>query len=634
MAQNYSTHTPPAGESVAPTAGSPIVSEEKTQYVKQCFEAAKKHNDSLVDVNVENRLFYEGIDKELDARKADATVVRSAIFIPEVAPAINTRVAAVIAKAQERDAPISILPRMKDAPSDVFEQCRWIQQQIFEQMMACGYLYDGLHEQVLAAELYRTPSTVRCGWEPIWERQAVITKGNLSTTEYIKQVQIAAATGSPLPPVKPSVEFKNVKNGGRPYALWREPESFIYQPDVSRFEDSDYAFDVNWMAWEKLLAMAEQYDWNQELIEKYKGELAEANLYGGDKKTVANTIKSEHGLANELSTGFKDDKICVAEGYLVEWGKDGSKKINFVVYIGNRYVVKYEESDLKLITLPFVPVVSQRMPGTLESLSSMDISKYMQRLYNEIFNSWIDAITYQIFPPFKCQTGTTFKGTPVFGPGRIWYLSDPESLKPVITPYGSLVDLVPVASMVSSAIRNVLNSQDLNQGFNASQYEKATTSKLRAVGTATRAVPTFKDYGTALVKIADMFLKLNQQYAEDNWRYVVEGGVTIDAPTLTGVTDPEVEKQDAMLLYGQGIQSPVMQFPEGQLYLRNLWENMVKHISPDNLTRFVPKEDEIKRFLAHQTEMALEAANKQSVMEQMGMMSQQAPMPQPQGATK
>jgi hypothetical protein len=601
----------PETSETSPVVDAFLFEDHPEEFVMAAYEEAYDRHTQLQPVNVENNEFYEGIDQELQQRKENPAVQRAAIFIPEIKPAIDTRISKVISHVEETADPVVALPVPSDVSEEDMEQLTWIQHNINVQLRDIGYLTDVFREQVLAAEINRSPSFVKVGWEERWERKAVKIPAVASAFQFIRQLAVVPFGGA-VPDAVPRVRYEKVYKGGRPFVTWIEPGRVLYEPNVSDFyEDSVYIMDVTYMEFNKLMAEATMRGWETEPIHRYKQELEAGTSDVATEDTIREEVEASKGTPFVDNT--KDGRIQVIEAVIVSYTKGGDKKYSDVVMIGGRYKVHNEERDDKLIGLPYVPVVSNRMPGTIESLSSIDVVKPQQRLFNEAFNMWLDALTYRTFPPLKAPRNFRFRETPVWGPLRIWYCSDPDRLQPVVPNPGEVPDLPPLMNAIAFNIRNTLNASDLDLGNTTQQYEKATKAQFRFLGSATRSVPTFKDYGTTLARVAMMCIQLNQQHAPDKHNWVVNSGIRLDVPSLTGISNPQQVKQDLSFIYSEAKESPVYASPIGQIFIRNIWEQLVRQVAPNDVGRFVPTEEQIKEALMKQTEQAILEMDRQDL---------------------
>ena len=93
----------------------------------------------------------------------------------------------------------------------------------------------------------------------------------------------------------------------------------------------------------------------------------------------------------------------------------------------------------------------------------------------------------------------------------------------------------------------------------------------------------------------------------------------IDVPSLTGVTDPDQEKQDALLLLNQAMQMPIYQTPLGMTKVRNLQQNVLEKFVKHDWQRFLQTDEELKEELQIQTEEQQAMLGKQNSQEQMAV---------------
>lgn len=589
-----------------------VTFEENTeQYCKNVYAEAKRRNDQLSPINVENRLFYEGKDGKLDEREQDANVMRSALFIHELKPDIDTRRSDVIVKLEQNDPPVTIRPRNENASDQEKANALWIQDVINNQLRDCGYMVEGFGDHILASEIQRSPATVKVGWENNYEKVPVA----YNPTE--QDILMAAKAGR-VPP-KPYVRFENRYKGGRPYVELLDPDEFFYEPTVSNFQrDSEYSGHGVWVSWNRLMSMAKEHGWDINKLKRNREELVTENDRDGEQDSFRDQVNAE----NEVPTdkGVRDGKILVLELYVCTYTDSGEEEVWQVIFVANKFVVSKKRTPYKGIKHPFVPATPNKLPNSIEGLSSVDIGKNMQRLYNELFNSFLDGMSYRIFPPLVRETQTVFTKTPKWYPGAIFDVHNAQGLTPLIQNPGPIPDLAGLMEAVSAKLRRVLNSEDISQGFQAQPYEKATSTQLRAVGSAKRAIPTNKIYGQALIEVAQMFLALNQQYHEEKIKFVQD--VIIDVPSLTQMSDPENEKQESLLILAQAMTLPFYQTPIGQMKLRNIFEDVIRKIKRLDVDRYIPSEGDLQSDQEAQRQLALAQFDKQTAMESLGMEQQ------------
>lgn len=560
--------------------------EEPEKYLKMIFaEASDYQEEKLRDINVENRFFFEGNDEQLDARSSDEAVIRSSIFINEVKPAIETRVAGVLTKIEETGAPIIVKPRSKNPTPEEKDQAKWMTLTLTDQLRDSGYLSDIFEEQIVGSEIFRSPSAVKVGWE----KETVRVPTVIEPTE--QDITSAAAVGQPIPERR--VEYRD-QQVGRPYVEWLDPDEFLYDPHASSLErDCSYTIHYSYMFYHDLLAMAHEQGWNVDKIKEFRDGLDETDIENTKDDSIRDSLR-EGRDGGDPDRGFRDGKMLVAEFYIKTYSELGAKELRKFAFIGNKEIVFDEVNTFEEITHPFVIARSNPLPGTLENFSSVDITKRMGRFINEVYNSWVDGTVYSMFTIQKADANAQFTKPPVYGPGEIWYVSpDKESIAPVNPFQVQIPELTSLLTFMSSRLRQVLNSPDLAEGFNATPNEKATSSKLRSAGSARRFVPINRRYGEALVSVATMFLKLNRQFADDAVNWVLD--VDIDAPTLTNITDVDRAKEEEMVLLAQMLENPLYQNPNGLRKIRNQMEDLVRAIKDNhaNVADYVPSTDEL-----------------------------------------
>lgn len=586
--------------------------ENPLEYCKAIYTEAKERNDLLRPINIENEEFYQGRDKILEERRDDPRVKRSSLFVHELTPAVDSRIGDAVSRLEEREHPITAISVDEKSEPSTQDDVQYMIARLNEQMRECGYLSDIFEEHVRAGEIYRTPSVVKV----YWKRE----------TKMVPVVE----NRTPLEQAKAFFSFRDAslkvkwekKDYGKPYAEWIPPEQFLYEPGVSKFEDSTYCIHAMWRTYEEIMALAEEFDYDKDKIEEFSEEMADESSATDKRDSVAEATHADN--QTPFREGVNEGKWLLTENYISTFDDMGNEVIRLVVVLGNKYILKKEKSPYKGIRFPFVPLVVKRLPGSIENLSSIDIGKYMQRLYNEGINSYLDGESYRIFPPFKAkQNSTSFREAPVYGPGEIWWLSDPESLEPVIQNPGTASNLPSVMEGISAKIRNSMAVPDFMEGTSGASYEKATKTRLRAAGSARRSVPINRKYGMAVIGVANMFVALNQQYADDGYRWV--HNVRLDVPSLTGIGDPEQDKQDLLLLIAQMRQDPMFQTPLGKKKVRNVWEDFIRLVKKTDAYRYVQTEAEYEQEQQLLSQMENAMLDKQNTQEKMAIAQAMAP---------
>lgn len=582
--------------------------DDPTTFCQTIYAEALRRQEDLQETNKCNRLLYEGIDTVLEDRENDPLVKRSALFIPEVTPAIDTRIGNALTRLEEKDKPLTVVPRSQNPTQEEKEQAGQIEHELNRQLRECGYLTGGVREHWLGAEIYRSPSCVMVDWREDIEE----------IPEPVQPTLIEIATAlirGRIPRTKVKWIRKDV---GNPYVEWLYPDEFLYEPNRSDYQrDSRYTIHAIWVDQHELMAMSEEQSWKTDKVRKFISGTGVSN----DNSEEAQRDKIEEEKDTPFEKGFKDGKYLVAEFYVATFNLAGEEEVTKVVMIGDKEIV-FEKPFRGLRgargqKFPFVPISINQLPGTIEGLSSIDRGKWLQRLNNEIFNSYLDAVSYRIFPPLKKDAGVVFNGQPVWAPGAIFELSDINGLQPVIQNVGDAPNLPPLMAAVSAKIRNVLDSPDIDQGFQSQVHEKATSTKLRAAGALRRAIPTHKTYGQAIINVAEQFLALDRQHHENAAMFALD--VVLDVPSLTRTTDPDAEKQEAMLLVSLAQDSPLYANTTGMEKIRNLTAKMMQLFLKTDMDDYVPTQEELNQEIQKQAEQAVATIDKESAGEQLAI---------------
>lgn len=565
------------------------------KFIQDCYTEAKQRSDELRKVNVENLEFFLGIDKQAEEEaRRHPLVKQSRLFIPEISPAIHNRRARIVSALETSEFPIKIRPASQDATAEDRKKASSIERRINMQLRDCGYLTAGFEEQFIAAEIFRSPAAVKVTWERPDDKEAVLREGMVSSIQYRRQY--------------PS---------GRPVVQMLEVDRFLYEPNLDEFYNSSYAFDCIWEPYEKALALCRRMGWDVKKMRQVKDDIRNAER---SQKTVSEEAAATAGMPT--SYWYQEGDVLIAEGYLSIVNNDGSVSRRRTVMVGDRHIVHDEKANV-LTPLPFAVVTANKLPGSIEGFSSVDIAKPLQRVYSASYNSWLDGITYRLFPPMKAPYNIQFAETPQWEPLFIIKCSNPELLQPIITNPGTLPNLVPVMNSISMAIRRLLSVTDLHEGFTQVPYEKATSARLRFGAASQGIMPMFKQYGRVIKQVANLVLKLNQEFHPEKEQFVISGGLTIDVPALSSISDPDVDRQNSFLLYSQALANPFYATPRGQIYLRQLWEDLVRSIKPYDVESVCPSLEDVKKDLEAKVEMQAAAQKKESALQQIALQQQE-----------
>lgn len=567
------------------------------KYCKHIYKLGCDRIDTLRDQNEENLEFYMGIDRRLEQRRNDARVKRSAIFVHELTPAIDALVGDIIASLEMTENPIRLRCSYDNPTAEQKQAASTLEKRLNDQMRDSGYLDVVFEDQVRASHIYRSPSVVKFYWQE-------------------KKVSVPEKRTLPLLGISMGVKWTK-KDYGTPMAMWLPYDQFLYPANVSSLDDADWCGDKSRKTYEELEAYIAKLDGvDDKEVKRWRADHKE---YEDQKSDDGSMIQStQESLGTPLEDCLEDDKYIVTEFYICNFDKQGNEITHHCVMIGTKYLIKNKVWEIKGPRFPYVMTTAYRLPGQIEGLSSIDRGKPMQMFHSEGFNSWADATSYRIFPFFKKSIGNIFQGEPTIEPGGVASLSDPKDFEPAVPQLSDMAQLPALMQATSQKIRNLLNAQDFEQGVQGNPYEKATSVKSRMIGSGKRAVPHRKKFGMSLINGAKLFLAFNQNLADDAEMWIEP--VKIDVPSLTGVTDPEQEKQDDILLLSTMQASPLYANPTGSRKIRNLWEDMVRKFKRVQVELYVPTEQELEQDIQIQTQMA-----------QVQLDMQPAPGMQPQG---
>lgn len=563
--------------------------DEPKKYLQAIYaEGAEHQEDKLRSINLRNRLFFEGNDPQLEARGNDKKIVRSALFINDVKTAIDVRIAGVLAKIEESGNPIVIKPRAKDPSKEELEGAKWIEREITQQLRDTGYLSDIFEEHIQGSEIYRSPSAVKVGW----------TEGTVRAPRLIipteDEIRTAALNGEV--PVQ-RVEYHD-KVVGKPFVEWLDTDEFLYDPHCSSLDrDCSYTIHSKYMFYHDIVSLGKEMHWDMKKVKSMK-DIFDEEYLTENYSSADTSIRDDLKAARDESTsnrGYRDGKILVAEFNIPSYDDGGNSETRNYVMLGGLKIVDETINKNEEVIHPFVVARSNPLPGSLENFSSVDIGMPIGKFNNELYNSWVDGTVYSMFSILIRDAGSSLIGDPRISPGAIWEAyPDKDSIRPLLPYQTQLRDFTPLLTHTSNRLRDILNTPDLAQGFNATPNEKATSSRLRAAGSARRFVPINRRYGNALIQVADLILKFNRLKSKQAAKFILD--VVIDAPGLTNIVDTEREKEEAMVLLAQMQENPVYQTPNGLRKIRNQTDSLVrllkdKHVNIDD---FVPTAEEVE----------------------------------------
>jgi len=425
-------------------------------------------------------------------------------------------------------------------------------------------------------------SVVKVGWEEDYEWKA---QKPPERENFVNRV-IASVLGQksmPLPETKYAYELINEA----PIVEWLDWDEFLYPPYIKKLQDAPYLIHRQWVSWNELCDLAKKYDWSDDALDRLKPRESEGSDEG--EKTVADEV-AEKG-DDDIQSDYRKDKILLCEFWVRTYNSKG-EIVYRTPHVGNNKVLLDNPlSSYKGLRYPFRERRAWRKQGVFEGIPSVELVKDVQRAYSDIYNSILDAVSMGIWKVILKKTGNDFNKKPIFGPGRIWELKDisDEGIRSLLNEVVDVRLLIPLIDSLSAKIRQILNAPDFNQAVEETSQEKATKTRLRAVGALRRLRPLFMSMREDIVAVAEMFIALNQQH-DPSWILPV----TIDVPVLAGVNDPAEELSIAMMLWEKAMENPLYQDEAGLLKMRELWVDVLNAARIKDIDRVCPTEEDIQ----------------------------------------
>lgn len=568
-----------------------VFEDEPLEYCKAAYDKAAEHNESLEQNEViEDKAFYYGKDPDLEARRNDPTVVRAAHYVPECSTAIDTRASAVLDRAQEDNPLIRMNPPADyEEDENVIEVLDDLEDKLNDQLVKSEFLFRVYMDWFNGAEL-QPLSIVKVGREQkfdwVAKRKPIMQQAG---------VFVMALLRGRMPTMEERTEYVYELIEERPTVEWLNWDEFLYLPSATELQNLEFVIHRQYWSWSQIKAEADKDGWDKVELDRLKeGGMAH-------KADDAHAEKVESELGRDSREYMRDGKYLIAEFWIAGRDEEGRGITNRVVVGNNNYLLKQEVSDIPTLKYPFIIRRAWPKLGYFEGRSSVSLVKETQRLYNDAHNTLLDGCTYGIFAPLLKKREMSIYGDPKYGPARFLEVDDVDGIKALEPNIGKLELLPGIANEYAAKIRQILNAPDINQGIgdDMADQEKATKTRLRVMGSMRRLRPLFESVRQDMIAVADMFIKINQA-ADPNWIVPYE----LDVPAFSGVSSPDEERQNAILLYQIASQSPLYQNPEGQLKLRQLWLDVLSKSRIEDVDSRCVTEEELTQFIAMQMTMA------------------------------
>ncbi len=567
--------------------------DDPIKYVQSAYEVADDYIEELLPDVVKNRAFYNGHDPDLVVRKNDPEVTRSAEYVPEIRPAIETRESAILDKGQED----SILVRLKlkdefSGDEQLVDLGAAKEEELNEQMRKSGFFFDIMMTWVHAAEL-QPLSVVKITREEIFDW--VPKKKDNSLVRDIENFLRAILRADAPRVAKTTYDWELVEE--RPGVEWRDFDQFLFDKTMTTLDDCRYLIDRMYLTWNEIVDAGKANDWDEEAIGAMKSEADGGGDDGGDiRARVPEQV--DEAIEYNGTKKMKSGKFLVTETW-VKTKNDEGEEIYQVVTLGNNKHKFKQEPGPRGLGHPFVKRVTWVKLGSLEGQSTIERLKPLQILYNDANNAILDAASYGLLPPFWVETSVTFHNKPKWYPLAFNRVDNVEGIKQVEVNVGDINVLLLVVEFYASKIKQLANAPDVSQGIgDIDKEEKATKTRLRAAGSQRRLRPLFEGVKENIIEVAMKFIKINI-IDDPDWIEILEK-FELDVPAYSGVSTPEEERFNALTIYEAAEKSPLYASPIGLLKLKNLFEDYLNKSRVDDIDSRLITEDELQTVIQAQ----------------------------------
>lgn len=562
------------------------IDKDPLKYCKKLYEEAVDYNDSLYPKIRENFEFFEGKDPELEKRLADKRVTRSAMFIQEIRPAIQTRWTTIEDRLQSAVGSMIKMTGKKDyAENEAFvDKLNWMQEKLGEILTNTGYLYKGIEDHFMGAELMNL-SAVKVEWAHQFDYVAKTTLPPMDLVTILKKFI------KKEPPPEPRTEwiYKEISQGiGISSLAFNE---FLYPRRARSLEESPYIGHRRFLTKDDVRAEAARLGWK-------KNAVNEMIAHGSGSERKQNNLNDDvYDEGNKSKVQDTDGLYSVIDWYIPTYPEgDGSRPITRTITVGdNKHLLKVKNFECPGIKYPFVTLVAWPRLHSIEGTSSVDLGRPLQRLHSDCYNAIMDAASYGIFAPTLQESGVEFEQEPVWGLGAIWKGKNIDRMKQLELNLGP-IDIMPqLAEQSGSILRQLLNSTDVMQATDAQYDEKAVRTKLRFSNAMRRTRQTSVMVEAAIVRICEIIIRLNQSHNTD-WNFdTVEVDdpcpYTISVPSLSGIDSSMEEREYAVALYQMAMASPL--YAGSPEKIRKLLINVFEKFKIEDIDAVVPTEEEI-----------------------------------------
>ena len=563
-----------------------VFERDPLRFCQMAYDEAVTFNDENADKVAENRAFYDGYDDVLDRRANDPNVVRSALFIHEARPAIDTRFSSVVDRLEEDAMPVRMTLDDEHADDDelqviVEEKTEKLNEQMrpFFRNVLYDYFMGGELQPISVVKAYYNEE-----YEWVPRQNLVMSPGKLAV-KYLNKL----LNRQQIPEIKTVYDYK-LKDAS-PRAEWLDWCEFLYDPQAKSLDDCKYVIHRRWVTWNDLVNMADQRDFYEAGMRQIK------NMEGDNDSLDPVTSESvDEKKDGRRAKGRKEGMILLCEFWVKTYDKNGREYIRVVTIGNSKVMLKNEPSPYRGLRYPFAIRRSWPELGKMEGISSIDLVKDTQRAYADVFNGILDAASYGLWQTILKDKSAKIYGDPVIGPGRMIETNDINGFRELYNTVFRAEFLPPIATLFENKIRQMLNAPDVDQGLeDGADQEKATKTRLRVMGSMRRLRPLFMQVRNDIIDVAWLFIKINQQY-DPSWILPVE----LDIPVLSGVYTPDEELTMALMVYERALQNPLYQNPVGMFKLRELWLKVINAAREKDPDKVCPTEEDVQNVFTLQ----------------------------------
>jgi len=565
--------------------GSVSFKDDPLAYCQNAYDKADKYNRSLIPEVVEDRAFFHGYDPNLEKRKNDRRVARSAQYVPELRPAIETREAAVLDRAQEDSLLIRFRPKEDFKKDNDFQDLvREKTFEINEQLRQSQFLFNGMMDWIHGAELQ--PVSVmkvgyleKMGWKP--NRRSLVQRGaEWFYTSLLKRK---------IPDLF-RTEFNWTVVERRPDIEWLDFDEFLWDPSASSLDKCRFVIHRRYLDWNECLAMAESDKWNMKNLVRMKEDEAGDE---GDRQRIAE--ETDEQIQYNHKKYMREDKYLICEFWIKDKDELGRDIMRVVILGNNHFLLSNSVSDLKGIEFPFVVRVAWPKIGAFEGTSSVSRVKSLQILFSDVHNAILDAASYGILPPIFKERTTEIFDEPKWAPLAVIEVDKIDGIKTMEINLGHVEILPPLAQTYEYKIRQELNAPEESQGIRGLQgEEKATKTQLRTQGAQRRLRPLFQEVKDNLIEVVKLFIKINQ-ITDPDW--ILLDKIEIDIPAFSGAMSAEQEKTEAIALFEWAKMNPLYANTIGQFKLLQLGRDVLNKHRKDDVNDRILTEEELKTVM-------------------------------------